>query len=55
MELSHEIQQVFGFVDTHQDEFVTRLSEAVAIPSVSQQKEYRDDTIRVVEHFKLVG
>lgn len=54
MELSEDVRRIFGYLDTQQDEFIRRLGEAVAIPSVSQQKEYRPETIRVVDHFKSV-
>lgn len=54
MELSEQIRQVFSYADQHQEEHINRLREAVAIRSVSQQKEFRNETIRVVNHFKTV-
>lgn len=56
MELSGEIRdRIFPYIDQHQDEFVENLRQVVEVPSVSQQREYRDQTIYVVELFKTVG
>ena len=55
MELGDRIREVFSYIDSHQDKFICLLGEAVAIPSVSQQKEFRNDTIRVVAYFKSVS
>lgn len=55
MELPNTIRRVLEQVDLHQDQFVSTLAKAVAIPSVSQQKEYRPQTIQVVDYFKQVS
>ena len=40
----------FSYIDDHQEEYVKRLAEVVAIPSVSAWPERRDDVIRQVKH-----
>lgn len=54
MELSNDIRQVFEQVDHNQNVYVQNLSDAVAIKSISQQKEFRNETIDIVQYFKTV-
>lgn len=49
-----ELKSVFNYLDSHEEEFVSRLGEAVAIPSVSQEKAFRPQTVAIVEHFKAL-
>lgn len=48
------MEQLFTFLDEHEEEFISRLREAVAIKSVSQQRIFRSETIQVVEHFRAL-
>jgi len=44
------MDQIFKYIDEHQDVYVTRLSEAVAIKSVSAWPETRPDITTMVKH-----
>ena len=44
------LKQVFDYVDENQNLYVERLSEVVAIQSVSAFAEKRDEVIRQVKH-----
>ncbi|OTF75109.1 cytosolic non-specific dipeptidase-like protein [Euroglyphus maynei] len=52
MELSGEIRTVLDVIEKNQDLYVQNLADAIAIPSVSSQKETRPETLNVVKHFK---
>lgn len=52
MELSGEIRKIWDYIEQNQDRYVQYLADAVAIPSVSSQKETRPETLNVVQHFK---
>lgn len=54
MELSGEIRKIWDYIEQNQDRYVQYLADAVAIPSVSSQKETRPETLNVVQHFKQV-
>lgn len=54
MELSNEIKIVWNYIEKNQDSYVQALADAIAIPSVSSQKEYRPETLNVVKHFQQV-
>lgn len=41
------ISQIFKYIEENQDHYVKRLSEAIAIPSVSVSYEHRSDVIRM--------
>lgn len=43
------LDSIFSHVDSHQDEYVSRLSECVAIPGVSASPERRGDVVRTME------
>lgn len=55
MELPSEIRRVLAHIDQNQGQYVARLAEAVAIRSVSQEKECRPQTAEAVHHFKRVS
>lgn len=44
------MDRFFAYVDEHQNEFVERLRQAVAIPSVSSQLEHRPDCFKMGEY-----
>ncbi|XP_068675134.1 cytosolic non-specific dipeptidase-like isoform X2 [Montipora foliosa] len=52
--VSSNLQAVFSYIDKHQDVFVERLSEAVAIKSVSawREQKYRDEIVKMVKKIK---
>lgn len=52
--VSSNLQAVFSYIDKHQDVFVERLSEAVAIKSVSawREQKYRDEIVKMVKKVK---
>ena len=41
---------VYRYIDDHQDLYVERLKEAVAIQSVSAWPEKRDEIVKMVKH-----
>lgn len=56
MELGGEIRErIFPYIDQHQDDFIDNLRQVVEVPSISQQREFRDQTICIVELFKSVS
>ncbi|KAL9955615.1 hypothetical protein ACROYT_G036964 [Oculina patagonica] len=52
--LSPKLEAIFKYVDNHQDLYVKRLSDAVAIKSVSAWTEgpYRDEIVKMINHAK---
>ncbi|XP_035672400.1 cytosolic non-specific dipeptidase-like isoform X2 [Branchiostoma floridae] len=44
------LQKIFSYIDDHQEEYVKRLSDVVAIKSVSAWPEVRGEVIRMVKH-----
>lgn len=52
--VSPKLESIFKHVDNHQDLYVKRLSDAVAIKSVSAWTEgpYRDEIVKMVNHVK---
>lgn len=43
---------VFEYIDAHQSEYIQRLRDAVAIPSISAEAYRRPDCVRMVEHYQ---
>lgn len=43
------MESIFKYVDAHQELYIKRLSDAVAVQSVSAEFDRRPDTIRMVE------
>ncbi|XP_073245631.1 cytosolic non-specific dipeptidase-like isoform X1 [Porites lutea] len=52
--LSPKLDSIFKYVDQHQDLYVKRLSDAVAIQSVSAwtEEKYRNEIVKMVNHVK---
>ena len=46
------LEKVFQYVDEHQDLYVQRLSDVVAIQSVSAWPEKRQEIVRMMEHIE---
>ena len=44
-----DLKKFFDYVDKHQDYFIGKLKDAVAIPSVSSQLEHRQDVYRMAD------
>lgn len=44
------MEKVFSYIDQHEDEYVKRLAEVVAIPSVSAWPDYRHEIVRQMNH-----
>ena len=47
-----QLDKVFGFMDGKKSEYIERLSEFVAIPSVSAEAAHRPDVVKAVEYMK---
>jgi nonspecific dipeptidase len=56
---SPELQKINEYIDSHKDLYIERLREVVAIKSVSQWPDHRQECIRMAEHtaneFKKLG
>lgn len=44
------LNAIYEYIDSHQNLFVQRLSDAVAIQSVSSQPEHSDDLVTMINH-----
>lgn len=49
MTSDHSCKPVFDYVDANADALIARLSEAVAIPSVSGDAKYRPDVFKMAD------
>ncbi|KAK5642967.1 hypothetical protein RI129_009134 [Pyrocoelia pectoralis] len=49
MSLPPVYSKLFDYIDSHKNEYIAALREAVAIPSVSASPEHRQDTCKMVE------
>jgi len=48
--MAQGLQDIFQYIDDHQEEYVKHLADAVAIKSVSAWEETRDDIFKMVQH-----
>ena len=55
VEYRRETSILSRYIDEHQKDYVQRLSDAVAIPSVSAWPEHRPEVVRMVHWTKAVG
>ena len=47
-------KRFFAYVDAHLDSYIARLTEAVAIPSVSADGARRGDCFKMVHHYRAM-